>query len=295
MALSLEAGWTPLTTSALTKHTLSTDIFTKHHINSYNHPFVTWHEQIMKKSRSHFSIKKNPWWLLVHFCWGPTKKASQGFALVQPTHLGVVQLRVRVDMFSIQKNGFDQQRSKTWKQFFLNDECIVTGKKNINKIVFSYMVVNLQNPWLNSTQVSSFVFGKPLVGSTRCRMSRLNTHALFESLMKTSGGSLLLEKASQAAVENDATAVEQDQKPMGSMYGIFTYIHLPWKSTKCSSICHTWILWGRTGSKMKLVEKSLGLLLFFRDVSVNFSRIAIDLRREMYFFFVTSADLWWRV
>ena len=42
---------------------------------------------------------------------------------------------------------------------------------------------------------------------------------------------------------------------------------------------------------MKLVEKSLGLLLFFRDVSVNFSRIAIDLRREMYFFFVTSADL----
>ena len=36
------------------------------------------------------------------------------------------------------------------------------------------------------------------------RLSRLNTHGLFESLMKTSGGSLFLEKASQAG-QNDGT------------------------------------------------------------------------------------------
>ena len=40
-----------------------------------------------------------------------------------------------------------------------------------------------------------------------------------------------------------AKCLEVGGIPIGSMYGIFNYVHLPSKSTKCRCICHTWILW----------------------------------------------------
>lgn len=139
---------------------------------------------------------------------GCNKKCRQGFALVQPTHLGVVQFRVRVDMVSIPKKGFDQQRKNRRKPFFFRMMNVYSNRKNHHQQSCFFIFGGKPSKSLiefDSGFFVSFVFGKPLVGSTRCRMSRLNTHALFESLMKTSGGSLLLEKASQAAVENDET------------------------------------------------------------------------------------------
>ena len=35
----------------------------------------------------------------------------------------------------------------------------------------------------------------------------------------------------------------QMSSPIGSMYGIFIYLHLPYRSTKCREVYHTWILW----------------------------------------------------
>ena len=40
--------------------------------------------------------------------------------------------------------------------------------------------------------------------------------------------------------ESNQTA-KSDAKPIPSMYGTYIYLHLPWKSTKCREIYHTWI------------------------------------------------------
>ena len=46
-----------------------------------------------------------------------------------------------------------------------------------------------------------------------------------------------------AVSTNKTSSNNPTQKPIGSMYVIFTYVHLPQNSTKCRSIYHTWMVW----------------------------------------------------